>query len=267
MVTTFQGRTFDWVPNHDPRSRNYPVSLLLEVAKPTAYDTKQDKRIAALEAALAAIVKPVPTPTPTPVPPIPTPVPPVPSGVVLWDCPIRQDQMQTGMCVGYGFSNTLATPPLAEAVVVSKGGDDEKATADLIYDDAQAADGSPSDPTTGASVTGGAKGCVKQGRISAYHWCFSIDDVIAALTLSPVVIGINWTADMMNPDANGVISATGASVGGHCIEVIGWDSKTGLFELQNSWGRGWAKDGRCFICKGDLTALLAQQGEAVILSK
>ena len=36
-------------------------------------------------------------------------------------------------------------------------------------------------------------------------------------------------------------------IGGHCMLIIGYDWKTKLFTVRNSWGNGWGDKGNCYI--------------------
>lgn len=283
------GRTLDWVPRFDPESKLYSVRGLLAgaaTATPSAYDKVQDARYKALLARVTKIegevvpptpvppspVPPGPPPTPTPTPPNPTPPPPPPPppapAAILWDCPVNLDQQQTGMCVGYGWTDDIQSAPTSEKIVPGHGGDDPSSTPAAIYFLAQQIGGQPKDDQAGTSVLDGAKAAKQLGFITAYHWALSLGDVVAAVEqLGPVVVGIPWTNDMFNPDAKGLIHATGAVAGGHCLIVRGVSADQKTLRLRNSWGASWGVGGDALIAASDLEALLAQQGEAAVPTK
>jgi C1A family cysteine protease len=36
-------------------------------------------------------------------------------------------------------------------------------------------------------------------------------------------------------------------LGGHCMNICGWNDKEGMFDVRNSWGEGWGIKGYCKI--------------------
>jgi hypothetical protein len=287
MSTTFADangtvRTFDRTERWDDRNANYPVSALLAgKAKPSAYDNVQDKRLNGLEAMatlhkaeiaqLMAAVFPGPGPAPTP-PPAPIPVPPAPpspSGDVVNGVTVLQDQLQEGECVGFAWSDYLASLPSPLAIVVEALGSNlESATAEKLYVLAQQKDGSPPDEQTGASTLGGAQATQALGFITAYHWATSISDITASIRAGlNVVTGINWYPNMMNIDANGFVHADGgASVGGHEIVWHGVAGDDSWVEGWNSWGPwGINGTGAFKIATTELDRLVFQEsGDACV---
>lgn len=197
-----------------------------------------------------------------PVTPVPIPVTDGP----LWPDSVVLDQGQYGTCVGNGWAGWGDTGPVQDAY-------DEKA-ARAIYYDATVADGSPDNPDApgggqqGASVRGGAKAMQKRGRLTAYAFTTVLADVSEWLALhGPVVIGIDWTADMFNPDADGLIHATGAVQGGHCVVLRQRLDGTKRTLGRNSWGRGWGVGGDFTIGDTDLARLLGNGGEACLAAE
>ncbi len=275
MSTTVNGRTFDVLLGQglgsygqpDPRNWRWPVSLhLLAKAKPTAYDKLQNARLAKLEAAVFPPVPPSPSPSP------PSPVPPAPPSGDSWAYtgPSVLDQGQEGECGGYGSATrALCEPnPIPWSTDLLK--ETETNLAERIYlqalkNDGWNGQGSP-DEQAGASPDAIAKANVDLSVAKAYHWCFSIGDVIAALALGPVDLAIPWTDGMFNPDANGIIHATGAVAGGHWITDHAYDPSTDLHDLVQSWGSGWGVNGFARISSPDLASLLAQQGQAALFT-
>lgn len=264
MTTTFEGRTFDRVPKWDPRNDRYHVNALLVAAgKPTAHDLVQDKRLAKLE---AAVFPPKP-----PAPPGPTPSPtPAPSADVVHGVTVLQDQGAEGECVGFGWSDYLASNPNPAAIVVEPlGANVETATAEKLYVLAQQFDGSTPDEQSGASTLGGAKAAQSLGFINAYHWAKTVDDVEAAIKAGlNVVTGTNWYAGQMNVDGNGFIHVTGQLAGGHEVIYHGVAGDGSWFQGRNSWG-AWGINGTgdFRISRADLARLLSEQGDACVPSR
>src|ERR1035437_470232 len=286
MSTTYQGRTFDRVQRDDPRNADYPVSVLLAAkSKATAYDKVQDaladSRSAHTDARLLkieAVVFPTPGPTPvppapvppTPVPPTPVPPKPTPTGDIINGVTVLQDQGQEGECVGFGWSDYLASNPRPSNIVVEPlGSNSENATAEKLYVLAQQFDGSPPDEQSGASTTGGAQAAQKLGFISAYHWATTVAEVEASIRAGlNVVTGINWYDGMMNTDAAGFVHVTGAVAGGHEVVWHGVAGDGSWFQFRNSWGPwGLNNTGDGRLSRADLTRLLSEQGDACVPTK
>lgn len=165
------------------------------------------------------------------------------------------DQGNTPRCVGYSARNWLQN-----SLVMTRIGDGP--SGDLIYAEAQKIDGWPM-PHDGSSVRAGAKVLQTIGYIQSYVWADSIDTIkIYILQNGPVIIGSNWTANMMQPDNNNFVHATGNVVGGHAFCLVGYSSKLTAFRILNSWGRGWGNQGRAWISEQDMASLFSNQAEA-----
>jgi hypothetical protein len=164
------------------------------------------------------------------------------------------DQGDTSQCVGYGWHGFLRASPV----------NTREPKPEVIYDGAQANDEFPGTNYDGTSVRGGAKyltDVVKQ--VKEYRWAFSINAVLDWLgTNGPVVLGVDWRSTMFDVDSHGFLDTSGKSEGGHCILAIGYDDKRKALRLVNSWGHGWADNGRCWIRYADADALIREGGEA-----
>lgn len=116
---------------------------------------------------------------------------------------------------------------------------------------------------TGSSGLGAAKALVKLGLASKYNHAFSLDALKAALQTGPVMIGIEWLNSMFEPDLNGTIPVDRRSgvAGGHEFVVSAYDTTTGLFRMDNSWGDSWGVGGSAFFREADLKWLLSQDGD------
>lgn len=70
---------------------------------------------------------------------------------------------------------------------------------------------------------------------------------ISIMKYGPVIMAMNWYNDIYL-DKNNVLHTTQERsniTGGHCMVIYGWN-ETGWL-VQNSWGKGWGKNGRCVI--------------------
>lgn len=181
-----------------------------------------------------------------------------------WKCSVVLDQGNWGSCVGNGWSHELIATPKVNIV-------DEKFAREKIYFEAQKIDAYPGgeypggDGSGGTSVLAGAKVVQKLGYMKEYRWAFGLQDVLLALShYGPVVVGVDWTNNMFDPDANGFIHPTGGVAGGHCFLLTGIDVKQKYVTMHNSWGSSWGKNGEAKISFDDLQTMLNNEGEACV---
>lgn len=215
-----------------------------------------------------------------------------PVGKRLWPTSLVYDQGQTPQCVGFSTAGAMTAIEAPSTV---------KFDAARLYAWANTHDGDPT-PHDGSSVRAGFTGAVTVGAVALsstdsadpvgvadkmanYLWADTslpdgdIDHVITwLLTISPVVIGIDWYNDSFTPNpTTGFISLTGGVAGGHAIMVRGvnaTDPNNTYFVLRNSWN-GWGvtvkpdftvdtntAGGDCLLSKADLITLLKSNGEA-----
>lgn len=167
------------------------------------------------------------------------------------------DQGNEPQCVGYSWKHWLLDAPVMQKNATPK--------PDEIYHEAQFIDDWPGEEYEGTSVRAGAKVLQARGYISSYLWAFDLPTMVnTVLTMSPVVIGINWYDDMFEPDKNGLIRIGGNLAGGHAIVCNGVNTKTKLFRLKNSWSSKWSKNGRCYITFADMERLIHENGEVCV---
>jgi hypothetical protein len=174
-----------------------------------------------------------------------------------WSCAIRLDQIGPS-CTGNAVAHEAAARPVTVMGVTQD-------TALEVYHRAQELDPWPGEDYEGSSVLAAVKAGQERGWYKEYRWAFSEEEVSLAVGYrGPVIVGTNWTEGMMEPDAKGIIHATGSVLGGHAYCIVGYNVKTDLYRILNSWGPEWANNGQAFISGYDLETLLIDQGEAVI---
>lgn len=188
-----------------------------------------------------------------------------------WDAPLRDktwrrgpvlDQGSEGACVGFGCSGELAAQPVARRGV-------DSTFALQWYRDAQKTDDWAGEDYSGTSVLAGMKVGVDRGYYSGYHWCFDVDQMARSVAqLGPVVIGVPWRSGMYDTAADGLVDVTGSDIGGHCLVVIGYRldyrGHGPCFVWLNSWGPTYGLNGRGFVPRDDMAALLATSGECAV---
>jgi len=69
------------------------------------------------------------------------------------------------------------------------------------------------------------------------------------LTGHSVVCSMAWYKVFNSPISDGTLpSYEGTTyVGGHAIEIVGWNDKTQLLKIKNSWSKNWGKDGYFYM--------------------
>lgn len=187
------------------------------------------------------------------------------------------DQGQEGACVGFAFTQELASRP-----VVHVGVDARFAREQVYYPTQQ------NDPWEGGEYPGalpryggttvidGAKTMVRMGAAGGYRWSFGMDDLILGVGYAgPAVMGLDWFEGMWEPDEDGFVWPTGDWVGGHAIlnnrvmvaERAEFKHRR-FFELPNTWGPGWGPiGGRCRLTFDAMEYLLIERrGEACFLT-
>lgn len=187
----------------------------------------------------------------------------------------RLNQGQQGSCVGHGWTHELLSAPSP-----IRGVDHDYAVG--LYYDAQRTDRwaggeypGASPRYSGTSNLAGAKVAKARGFIDEYRWCFSIDDVMRALSHEgPVVAATSWRSSMWETRPSGLIESVDSSdEGGHCYLLRGLtlkpslkgESKLGpVIRITNSWGPGWGILGEAFIRVEDFEKLLHAQGDACV---
>jgi hypothetical protein len=145
-------------------------------------------------------------------------------------------------------------------------------TAYKLYREAQKIDPWPGENYSGTSVLAGVKVAQSMGFFDEYRWCFSIEDMLRALSHEgPIVVGTDWYDGMYEPRADGLVRPTGAKVGGHCWLIRGFQMKPKLkgvrepvFRARNSWGGDWGVGGDFFITLSDYESMLLPGGDQVV---
>ncbi|GAB3884651.1 hypothetical protein [Terrabacter terrigena] len=118
---------------------------------------------------------------------------------------------------------------------------------------------------TGTDANSAAKYLRNQGRITSWSHAFGLEQLLGALQLKPVMLGISWHQSMFRPDKDGFVHPDGNVVGGHETLIRGDDADHSVL-VRNSWGSSWGLRGHYRLTYSDLAALLADGGDAVVLN-
>lgn len=174
------------------------------------------------------------------------------------------DQGQVGSCTGNAAAGVLGTVPFD--ATLPAGLLDDEAEALKLYSAAEVIDGAGPYPPAdqGSSGLSVAKAAKNAGLISGYQHITSVAAAHTAIACGPFIVGTDWHDGMDNPDAHGVVQATGNVRGGHEYECVGYHADTDLWEFVNSWGPSYGLAGHFFYSSATFAALLAAQGDATV---
>lgn len=183
------------------------------------------------------------------------------------------DQGNLGSCTGnamtglLGSGNFFSTLPSNTLSTTDAGADENVAIS--LYSLATQLDGyrgayPPTD--TGSDGLSVSKAAQKMGWIAGYQHTFSFNTFLAALSLQPVIVGIDWYQTFDHPDATGLVKIfAGAEVeGGHEIVCDELNVEKQLIGFTNSWSRDWGLDGRFYIGYADFETLLGNHGDVTV---
>jgi len=173
------------------------------------------------------------------------------------------NQGNLGSCTGNAAAQCLNTKPLA----TSTGKLFVETDAVKIYSVATTLDsysGQYPPTDTGSSGLAACKAAQKLGYITSYNHAFGLQHTLEALTLHPVIIGINWYEGMFTPDRAGYVLPTGALAGGHEVLLYGLNTTAKAVTALNSWGPSWGNQGRFNIHYADLNKLLNEGGDCSV---
>lgn len=165
------------------------------------------------------------------------------------------------------MTGALGTDPVF--ATIPAGTTLDEALAVKIYSLATTLDSVPGSypPTdTGSDGVSVSKAAQQLGLISGYTHTFSFDDAIAALTTTPVIIGINWYNNFFTPAKDGTISisANDYVAGGHEVVLDELDMENQRVGATNSWGTSWGVNGRFYIPFDLFKRLLSEQGDVTV---
>lgn len=188
------------------------------------------------------------------------------------DFPLNQSE--EGACVGFGISAELSADP----IMLPTG----TPFAFRLYELAREQDRAMGLAfPEGATVLGGLRAALKLGQIQGFAWAQTSDELLdAVLGHGSVVLGTNWYSGMDQLTPEGLARIRGWVRGGHCYTIIGYvprfpvrDRTTGaisyfeVYELINSWGSTYGKNGRFYMLRADVDRLVfAENGEAAIVT-
>lgn len=176
------------------------------------------------------------------------------------------DQGEIGCCTADAAYGCLMTEPLHRASWAF----DQAACVELYkletqMDNVNIPGVYPPDDT-GSSGLWSAKALRKLGYIRSWRTAFTLTSALTALVVQPISVGLWWPAEFMNPRADGVLKLNRRPryVGGHQIEINGWDPTRQLVRIAQSWGPDWGDKGYGYVSSSDLGRLLDDGGDVTV---
>lgn len=117
---------------------------------------------------------------------------------------------------------------------------------------------------TGSDGLSVCKALKARGLIGSYTHCFGLADLLTALQSGPVLVGTAWYDGMFKPGARGLVTISGAVVGGHEYVAEGVDAERREVVFANSWGDSWGEHGHFRMSFETLHRLLEEDGDATV---
>jgi C1A family cysteine protease len=183
------------------------------------------------------------------------------------------DQGDTSSCVAHSWAQALRIADMAAGV-----NNPPLASREYLYYNARAYDGGPIEDQ-GTQLRSCAQGIVKFGRpsesvwpfiasyinqrppweayregydargVAGYHRVTTLDEIRQAIAAGHAVVGGTDVGESIFTAGDGGIYSPDPAepaIGGHALCVTGYDVDS--FEIVNSWGPGWGKQGGFFRC-------------------
>lgn len=169
------------------------------------------------------------------------------------------NQLQTSACTGFAATQFLMSHPYFTKI---KG--DAFDFAYQLYRDGQREDGIAGEEPKyfGTTTEGIYAAMLKRGLVkSAPVWTRSLESILRCLfERGPVMMGTPFYDGMANPKEDGLMTATGKSIGGHEWLFYGADVENEEAFMVNSWGAAWGNQGRGRIAFKEIEKLLSRGG-------
>ncbi len=126
----------------------------------------------------------------------------------------------------------------------------------------------PGESYDGTSVRAAGRVLTQRGLVTAYHWGFTLDDVVdTVLNKGPVVLGTDWYTGMFDPDSMGMVQGTGIVEGGHAYLLYGVNTLSRIATCRNSWGLDYGLNGTFRMSFDLLEELILSNGEAMLATE
>ena len=169
--------------------------------------------------------------------------------------PLKLNQKRTPSCVGQTGANWLQATPIRTKISPNLGLE--------LYLECKKIDGIPDIEGTWDRIL--MKILAARGVVDRYLWAQNPEELSEwVLSTGPVMIGIPWYESMFTPNSKGLITEIKDDTGaGHEILIRGYNTKTKIYTLINSWGPNWGLNGEFKMKKEHVDRLVfAENGDA-----
>lgn len=178
------------------------------------------------------------------------------------------DQGSVGSCTGHAGTAALGSEHFWAAGRDEIGPGDPHVYAEHLYSAATIIDPWPGQwlpEDTGSDGLSIAKVLKSRGLISGYQHATSLEATLTALAQRVVMIGSSWYSGMYEVAADGRMTVSGDTLGGHEYVLDELDVERQRVWMRNSWGEGYGLRGRAWMTWEDLKRLLADFGDCTVL--
>lgn len=179
------------------------------------------------------------------------------------------DQGDIGSCTGNALTGLLACEPFCAAPGAAAIYGESFAVS--LYSHATEIDDIPGEyppEDTGSSGLAVCKVAKRMGLIGSYHHALSVNGLLHALQVQPVIVGVPWFEGFDKPDDRGIVRPTGQIRGGHEFLIRGYqhghDEADSYLLADNSWGDSWGIKGQFWFSVADWRTLAANQADVTI---
>lgn len=119
---------------------------------------------------------------------------------------------------------------------------------------------------TGSDALGAMVMGQNLGLVGTYLHVFSIAALQSALVNGATMWGTEWLNSMYDVGKDGFIKVDRRSgtAGGHELILSGYDPATDAYDVDNSWGESWGRDGSARIRGADLKWLMSKDGDITV---
>ena len=92
---------------------------------------------------------------------------------------------------------------------------------------------------TGSDSLSGCKWLVKNGYAKSCQVLSGAAAVKVAIQSGPVITGMNWPDNFMQPDRCGNMPMANTPIGGHALAIMQYDAELDQWDLLNHWNQSW----------------------------
>lgn len=167
------------------------------------------------------------------------------------------DQGLSPFCVGFASYHLLQAEPISQTPI----------TPQKIYQEAKKLDGFPPN-TDGTTLEAGMNVLLNRGLASEAFYTTRPKDVYELVsTVSPCVVGMQWTTGMDNWTSKGQVRPYGDFDGVHAVLAVGVDKKAKIIWFQNSYSDKFGVGGKFWMTWQHFESIFENGGTAFAITE